>query len=620
MINKEEFFFPYDKIRESQEELIKEVRYCVENKKDVLIHAPTGVGKTISILSPLLSYAVKNDLTIFFLTPRHMQHKIVVDTMRLIRERFKVNITAVDFIGKKWMCAQSGVEFLNSGEFGEYCRDVVEKGSCVYYENFKDKRLNVKRDSILSGILKEGPMHVQDVVKIVSKEKFCPFEMSALLAQKAKIVVMDYYHLLNPSIRKSILVRLNKDLDRAIIVFDECHNLPEKCRNILTEQINTRIVELAIREVEQFKGGEGLKDALLETGNLLLELSKKIEFEKNECLINKSDFNLEDYDSLIGDLGSFADEVREEKKRSYAGSVAHFLELWKGQDYGFSRILTKGFLDDGKAVIRLKYSCLDPSLITKEIINNSYCVIGMSGTLTPLEMYRDLLGFENVRLLEYGSPFPKKNQLNLIVPGITTKFTARNEKMYNKIALKCACLVNAVKGNSIVFFPSYNIRDEINLLFGKWCKKTTFLEMKGMNKKERDELIEKFKSYKDRGAVLLAVSSGSYGEGIDLIGDYLKAVFVVGIPLTKPDLEVQELIDYYEERFKKGWDYGYIYPAIITTIQNAGRCIRSENDKGVVAFLDERYKWGNYFKCFPKDKNFIVTEMPVKKINEFFSS
>ena len=619
MINKEEFLFPYDSIRKSQEELILEIRDCAEKKKNALIHAPTGIGKTISVLSPLVSYAVKNDLTIFFLTPRHMQHKIVLDTLRLIKKKFNVNITSVDFIGKKWMCAQTGVDFLSSGEFGEYCRDLVEKGSCVYYENFKSKKMNIKRDSLLFDILKDGPMHVQDVVGIISKEKFCPFEMSAVLAQKAKVVVMNYYHILNPNIRKSILARLNKELEKSIIVFDESHNLPEKCRNILTEQISTRIVELAVKEVEQFKGAEGLKDALLDIGNSLLDLSKKIEFEKSECLINKNDFNFDDYDVLIKDLGSFADEVRKEKKRSYVGSVVHFLELWKGQDYGFSRILTKGFLE-GKAVVRLKYSCLDPSLITKEIIDSSYCVIGMSGTLTPLEMYKDLLGFDKVKLLEYGSPFPKKNQLNLIIPGVTTKFTARSEKMYNKIALKSACLVNAVKGNSIIFFPSYQIRDKINLFFERWCKKTTFLEQKGMNKQERDELIEKFKSYKDKGAVLLAVSNGSFGEGIDLIGDYLKAVFVVGIPLTKPDLEVQELIDYYEKRFKKGWDYGYIYPAIVTTIQNAGRCIRSENDKGVIAFLDERYKWGNYFKCFPKDKNFIVTDMPVEKINEFFNN
>ena len=130
--------------------------------------------------------------------------------------------------------------------------------------------------------------------------------------------------------------------------------------------------------------------------------------------------------------------------------------------------------------------------------------------------------------------------------------------------------------------------------------------------------MEKFKQYKNSGALLLAAASGNFGEGIDLMGDLLKAVIVVGIPLQKPDLETQELIKYYDKRFGRGWDYGYIFPAIITTLQNAGRCIRSEDDRGVIIFLDERYTWQSYLKCFPKDKHFQITQEPLKLINEFF--
>lgn len=620
MINKEEFFFPYDELRVSQEHFITQVNECAKKRKHVLIHAPTGIGKTVSVLSPLLNYATKNDLTIFFLTPKHMQHKIVVDTLRLVKKKFKRDIVAVDFIGKKGMCAQSGIDILSSNEFGEFCKELIEKGSCTYYENFKDNKLNPKKDRLLNDVLNVGPMHVQDVVSQMSQEHFCPFEMSAVLAQKAKVIVMDYYHILNPNIRKNILSRFNKELSKSIIVFDECHNLPERCRKLLTDRISTKTIDYALREAEQFNASDGLKEYLIQIGKLLVDLSKEIPFDEQERLIKKDEFTLEEYDSFILDLKEFADEVIEEKKKSFALSVANFLEHWKGQDYGFTRILTKGFGDDGKPVITLKYKCLDPSLITKDIIENSYMVVGMSGTLTPLEMYKDLLGFDNVELLEYDSPFPKKNQLHLIVPGVTTKFNVRSEEMYKKIALKSACLVNAVPGNSIIFFPSYKLRDEINPFFEKWCKKTTFLEQREMNKQDRDGLLEKFKSYKDQGAVLLAVSNGSFGEGIDLIGDYLKAVLIVGIPLNRPDLETKELIAYYEKRFQKGWDYGYIYPAIITTIQNAGRCIRSETDKGVMIFLDERYKWDNYFKCFPKDKHFRITKTPVEMINEFFKT
>ena len=235
MINKEEFFFPYDELRVSQEDFINRVNECAEKRKHVLIHAPTGIGKTVSVLSPLLNYASKNDLTIFFLTPRHMQHKIIVDTLRLVKKKFRKDIVAVDFIGKKGMCAQSGIDILSSNEFGEFCKELTEKGSCIYYENFKDNKLNPKKENLLYETLKAGPMHVQDVVSQMSNEHFCPFEMSAVLAQKARVIVMDYYHILNPNIRKTILSRFNRELGNSIIVFDECHNLPERCRKLLTE-------------------------------------------------------------------------------------------------------------------------------------------------------------------------------------------------------------------------------------------------------------------------------------------------------------------------------------------------------------------------------------------------
>jgi DNA excision repair protein ERCC-2 len=133
-------------------------------------------------------------------------------------------------------------------------------------------------------------------------------------------------------------------------------------------------------------------------------------------------------------------------------------------------------------------------------------------------------------------------------------------------------------------------------------------------------MLDRFKGYKDIGAVFLAVASGSFGEGIDLPGDLLKAVIVVGLPLSQPDLETKSLIDYFDKKFGKGWDYGYLFPAFNKTLQNAGRCIRSETDKGVIVFLDERYVWPNYRRCFPEDWEMVVSKDPMYEINEFFSN
>jgi DNA excision repair protein ERCC-2 len=150
-------------------------------------------------------------------------------------------------------------------------------------------------------------------------------------------------------------------------------------------------------------------------------------------------------------------------------------------------------------------------------------------------------------------------------------------------------------------------------------KKTVILENSEMTRDERFEVIEKFKSYHKTGSLLLGVQSGSFSEGIDLPGDYLKSVIVVGLPLQKPNIETRQLINYLDIKFGKGWDYGYVFPAFSRILQSAGRCIRSEKDRGVIVFLDERYAWPNYVKCFPPDWELDITHEYLEKIEKFYS-
>jgi DNA excision repair protein ERCC-2 len=146
-----------------------------------------------------------------------------------------------------------------------------------------------------------------------------------------------------------------------------------------------------------------------------------------------------------------------------------------------------------------------------------------------------------------------------------------------------------------------------------------FLEQRNMSQTDKHDFLERFKRYKDVGAVILGVVSGNYSEGIDLPGDLLKGVVIVGLPLQQPNLETKELIKYFDDKFQRGWAYGYIFPAFNKTLQSAGRCIRSEEDKGVVIFLEERYLWPMYKGCFPRDQEYTVTKEPAEHIEEFFS-
>jgi len=206
----------------------------------------------------------------------------------------------------------------------------------------------------------------------------------------------------------------------------------------------------------------------------------------------------------------------------------------------------------------------------------------------------------------------------LVVPRTTSKFTQRSDAQFKAIAEHCGRIANALPGCVAFFFPSYQIRDTVNNYFSTLCTKTVFLEQPNMTKEQKQDFLDRFKKYQTSGAALLAVAAGSFGEGIDLPG-VLKGVVVVGLPLDRPDLETQQLIDYYEKKYGKGWDYGYTMPALTKTMQNAGRCIRTETDRGVIIFLDERYAWPRYFMCFPTDWKLKISIEPLAEIKKFFA-
>ncbi|MFW5902917.1 MAG: ATP-dependent DNA helicase, partial [archaeon] len=311
------------------------------------------------------------------------------------------------------------------------------------------------------------------------------------------------------------------------------------------------------------------------------------------------------------------------KDKSSCLSMRKFYEDWtdKSGKGSFIRILKKW--DNGNGV-SIQYKCLDPSVFTKKIVNKTRTTVMMSGTMKPQKMYRDLIGLDKkeTKLKEYQSPFPEKNQLKIIVPSVTTKYTERTPEQYKKIAEKTIEITEEVPGNTAVFFPSYNLMQKIQRHLKEKIDKPIIIQEKNYNLKEKNRTLKKFKDHSEseKGALLTAVSGGSYGEGIDLPGQQLMGVIIVGIPLKEPNLETKSLIKYHDRKYGKGWEYGYIFPAMTKAIQAAGRCIRNKEDKGIIAYLDNRYTWNNYSRCFPEKKNMKITENPREIIKNFWKN
>lgn len=609
-------FFPYDSIRQEQDQLIQAVESTIKTRQSLVAHAPTGLGKTAAALAPAVEFAIKNEKTVVFLTGRHTQHQIALDTLRAIKTKHDLDFSVVDLVGKQWFCLQPGVERLYGKGFHEYCKAMKEDKQCSYYENLKEgDHLSAKTKQLLAQLQGITPITTGEVKEAGRAAGLCPYEVTLLLAAKARVIITDYQYIFNPGIRDSFLARLGKDLGECIIIVDEAHNLPDRVKDLGSDFISTTTLQRAMQEAEKYQHDEILQ----KLRQIAEQFVRFITLEKDEKYVSKEAFiqlveKTHPYEKLQEWLEKTGDAIREEQRVSFIGTIADFLKSWEGGDTGYARIMSKD-----RDVLTLSYKCLDPSVITHEVFENCHSAVLMSGTLTPPGMYASVLGVSQPNLLTLESPFPHENRLNLIIPKTSTKFTQRSEDMWEKIGTIIKQCALATPGNVAVFFPSYAILNEVHKYVDQGMPKTVLVEHRQMGKEEKQAFLEKFKGYKDTGAVLLGVISGNFGEGIDLPGDLLKCVIVVGLPLSKPDLETQALINYYDAKFRKGWEYGYTIPAFNKTLQSAGRCIRTETDKGVVIFLDERYEWPRYAQLFPKDWNIKSTLLYEKMITEFFS-
>jgi DNA excision repair protein ERCC-2 len=628
--------FRYDTPREGQEKLITDAHQAFLDQKIFLAHAETGLGKTDASLSAALGAAMKSDpaLTIIFLTPKNAQHAIAVEALRGINAKYDLKLRVIDLVGKKHLCIDEQTAQKEGRGFYEMCRKKRESQLCVHYghargyDTLTKEKAKIARQEFLvhmKGVHSAAEIKDESSLATLGGEPWsmCPYETSMELAKKANVIIADYFHIFSPSVSELVLPKLGKKPENCLLIVDEAHNLPERVRSLLSTTLNTKQLLRAAEEATYLKEDE-LATMLQRMEYRLREHGKKM--SGNEELLNEKKWqtflaekmNIEEF-SLVCEARGVDYLEKSGKDSSTLIQVGEFLEKWANEDEGLARVVKKwGYADDYSVGVK----ALDPSPLTKKVLEKMHACLLMSGTLHPLNMFADILGVntEKVRTGFYASPFPKKNRLNLIAPIATTKYSERSEESYTKIAEETGKIVNQIPGNSVVFFPSFQLLDNIGRKMQDFTMRTLLFQREGMKMHETEKLIQEFKQHaRGFGSVLLACTSGSFAEGLDFPGNELLGVIVVGIPLAEMNLETHALVNYYEKRFNKGWHYGYIYPAMNKALQAAGRVIRTPTDEGIIVFLDKRYTQGNYSECFPPTHAYENTSNPSEKIKAFWS-
>lgn len=598
--------FPFGKVREGQRQFIADVAMAARDKLHLIAHAPTGLGKTVSTLAPLVQYALANKKRVFFLTSKQSQHKIAIDTLKAIREKAGVAFTVADIIGKQDMCPRAESRDMFSKRFAEFCKREQVAKACEYWENTGQNGGAIK-------LLKQKVHHVEELVITATDCTVCPHQTALDLGAQAHVVVCDYNYFFS-DMRANMQERLKLDLAEVILVVDEAHNLPDRIRDHLALSINEYMLDEATSELKDLD--QPAMTQLVEAIRLVVSQMAD-EMEGNEKYVTREEFVdaindafskrlstlvVTTYQGLVDDLAEAVGEYEKRFKTDSRGlqNLHEFLYVWKIERRGLARILSR------EPSASLSYKMLDASLLAKPVFDAVHASVVMSGTLHPMAMTRDVLGLDPARtmLREYASPFPQENRLVIVDATVTTGYKERTPSMYRDIGERLASVALATPGNVAAFFPSYAILDQVRpfVEIGVGRRKDMIVEERGLDKNAKENLIQRMRSGV-QNALLLGVQGGSLSEGYDYEDNLLKGVVIVGLPFAAPSLEVEALIQYYEKKFGAGLGrpYAYVHPTFHRVLQAAGRCIRSGEDRGVIVLMDKRFGWGSYRASYPND-------------------
>ncbi|MGA1865922.1 MAG: ATP-dependent DNA helicase [Thermoplasmatota archaeon] len=614
--------FPFDTVRAGQKEFMEDVGKNISEGGFLLASVPTGIGKTAASLSPALEYALANKKMVLFMTSKQSQHRIAVDTLRRLKKRAKRRFKVVDVVSKQSMCPRE-LSKLPHVTFSILCKQQSKDGTCPLFK---------PPPGPLTRAILEDVHDVNNIIELSGKQRICPHRAALDAAREADVLICDFNYLFS-DLTDTILSGLSRDLDELVIIVDEAHNLPDRIRSNQSQELSVRVIEDARETVSNHRH---LKLFLGQIRDVIIAEAKKRLGDEGEAELDKREFMSEllalfqtSIDSSM-DLGMFIEMLEDHaKKRSTKDDeepVIKVAEFLKGLLHLKASHILYLTIPEGRSVesLRLAFRNLDPGEVSGPIFKGCHSAILMSGTLSPPSMFGDILGMKRSRSKEreYPSPFPKKNRLVLLEDRITTAYKKRSANMYRTMAERIVFLTGPIPGNVAVFFPSYSILLDVKeYLWG--CPKKVLVEDRSMTRSEKERIIRELVHYKEQGgALLLGVMGGSLSEGVDYRDNLLSGVFVVGLPLAPPSLEVKALREYFRGKFGfvLGEEYSYIYPAMNKILQAAGRSIRSEKDRSVVILMESRLKEARYLKFLPMDLRPALLEGKTmeRAMDEFF--
>lgn len=571
--------FPYPSYRKGQRKFAVSVYRAIRNGEMLFAQSPTGTGKTIAALYPSLK-AMGEGLTsaIFYLTARGTTGEAALNAIELMK-RSGLKLKAIIITAKEKICPLPGCD--------------CNPDECEFARGYFDRIDEAVEDIFTYDIF------TRDVIEeFARKHTVCPFEFSLDLSLLCDIIICDYNYVFDPRV---YLKRFFMEPGDYTFLIDEAHNLVDRAREMYSAGINKREILDLKRSIKN--QAPDISKALNKINGCLIKYGRECEETGKKFMAWR--VSPDDIYPYIRDFIAITEK--------YLTSNSHFdgrdglLDIYFKLSF-FLRI--SEYYDDrystyfeitGKDKV-LKLFCLDASYLLKQHIKQGRSAVFFSATLSPSKYFVDCLGGdENSNVLSLPSPFPSQNLCLIVDNRISTRYQDR-ETTYDDVASAIYSVINGRDGNYLIYFPSYKYMKEVyGRFFVSYPDVNAICQKVSMDDEEREEFLSNFREDSTGTLTGFAVMGGIFAEGIDLKGDMLSGVVVVGVGLPQVCLERDIIREYYQNLIGHGFEYSYAIPGMNRVMQSVGRVIRTESDRGVALLIDERFSYPMYKKMFPME-------------------
>jgi DNA excision repair protein ERCC-2 len=588
--------------RKGQKLLAYNVYRCIGDNRRLFAQAPTGTGKTMGALYPVLK-AMGEGLVdrIFYVTAKTTTKAIAENAVSLLRAK-GLRLKVLTLTAKDKMCLMA-------------VRN-CDPAKCPYAEGVFTRMQRVGKT-----LLRSQDVFSRDLIYETGlKHEVCPFELSLEISLGCDMIIADYNYVFDPRVYLKRFFQ-QKGRENNVFLVDEAHNLVDRAREMfsatlareplmslrrnlhkakpeLADALGSILRVLTIMQLRPFSdeseaGGKGYHVSDAPPAGLLKPINAFL--LKAEPLITEKEEEGHEPPPWLDDLvGMFFD-------------LLHFrntLELFGGE----YRVMQTG----RSRTFGVRLMCLDPSEMLGRRMDSARSCILFSATLSPLSYFRKMLGGRaDDPTLRLPSPFPRENLCVVLEDRAETRFRVR-ERHLPAIASALHAFLNARKGNYLVYFPSYGYMSQVLSYLeplyesgrkadpesGEW---DVMVQESRMTEADREAWLARFERYGDVVRAGFCVLGGAFGEGIDLVGERLTGVAVVGVglPQVNPEQEISRA--YFEMHFGEGFDYAYTYPGLNRVLQAAGRLIRTGTDRGGLLLVDARFAGRQYQQLLPPE-------------------